>query len=240
MPEQLLPDDAYDELIAAIPSPLFFEHLDITRQDLNVPFSFAPRYHREIWLAFSRLIVENGLIPALSDKFQPVLDAWVRTNWPDLDSMADAGISLHPFMSRIMRRRPGYEIKPHRDPKWAFMTCILYLTKRDDAHLYGTELCRLPHEREAPTKSPFWIDENDFETVREVPGRPNSAVVFLNSTGVHRASIPADAPPETDRYIFQLHLGPERSVRDSLIKRLRAEQAHRWVTKSPTGHSSEY
>jgi len=229
--EQLLPDDAYDELVAAIPSPLFFEHLASNRQDLKVPFPFAPRYHREIWLAFRRLIVANGLIPALSDKFQPGLDAWVRTNWPGLDSMADAGISLHPLSSRIMRRRPGYEIKPHRDPKWAFMTCILYLTKRDDAQLYGTELCRLRHERESPSHSPFWVDENDVETVREVPGRPNSAVVFLNSTGVHRASIPADAPPETDRYIFQLQLGPERSVRDSLVKRLPVEQAHRWNTK---------
>ena len=43
--------------------------------------------------------------------------------------------------------------------------------------------------------------------VREVPGRPNSAVVFLNSTGAHRASIPADAPPETDRYIYQVQFG---------------------------------
>jgi hypothetical protein len=230
--EQLLPDDAYDELVAAIPPPLFFEHLASHRQDLKVPFPFAPRYHREFWLAFRTRIVANSLIPALSDKFQPGLDAWVRTNWPGVDSMGDAGISLHPLASRIMRRRPGYEIKPHHDPKWAFMTCILYLTRRDDVQLYGTQLCRLRHERESPSHSPLWVDENDVETVKEVPGRSNSALAFLNSTGVHRASIPADAPPETDRYIFQLQLGPEQSVRDSLVKRLPAEQAHRWNTKN--------
>ncbi len=229
--EQLLPDDAYDELVAAIPPPLFFEHLASKRQDLKIPLPFAPRRHREIWLAFQTHIVANGLIPALSDKFRHGLDTWVRTNWPGLGSMADAGIRLHPLHSRIMRRRPGYEIKPHRDPKWAFMTCILYLTKRDDAQLYGTQLCRLRHERESPSHSPFWVDENDVETVTEVPGRPNSAVVFLNSTGVHRASIPADAPPETDRYIVQLQLGPEQSVRDALVKRLPPEQARRWSTK---------
>ena len=65
-----------------------------------------------------------------------------------------------------------------------------------------------------------------------MPGRPNSAVVFLNSTGAHRASIPADAPPETDRYIYQVRFGPEASVRDALIARLPAEKAQRWIQKS--------
>ena len=43
--DDLLPDDAYDALLSAIPPPLFFEHLNVTRQDLKVPFEFAPRYH---------------------------------------------------------------------------------------------------------------------------------------------------------------------------------------------------
>ena len=133
-----------------------------------------------------------------------------------------------------MRRRPGYEIKPHRDPRWAFLTCILYLTKRDDPQLYGTQLCRLKQEQEATSHAPFWISENNVEVVREVPGRPNSAVVFLNSTGAHRASIPSDAPPETDRYIYQLQLGPEPAVRAALNKRLPAEHARRLVQKDTT------
>ena len=59
--------------------------------------------------------------------------------------------------------------------------------------------------------------------------RPNSAVVFLNSTGAHRASIPSDAPPETDQYIYQLQLGPEPAVRAALNARLPAEHARRLV-----------
>ena len=206
--DDLLPDDVYDALLSAIPPPLFFEHLNVTRQDLKVPFEFAPRYHWEIWHAFQKHVFMKELVPALTDKFQDDLDLLVRTQWPGIaDSMADAGISLHPAAARVMRRRPGYEIKPHRDPHWTFLTCILYLTKRDDRQLYGTQLCRLQHEQEFPTHSPFWVPEDDVEVVREVPGRPNSAVVFLNSTGAHRASIPADAPPETDRYIHQVQLG---------------------------------
>ena len=229
----LLPDDAYDALVAAIPPPLFFEHLPVERQDLKIPFTFTPRYQREVWQAFEDRIVMNVLMPALSDKFQNDLDLLVRTNWPGVvDSMADAGISLHLVAGRVMRRRPGYEIKPHRDPRWTFLTCILYLIKRDDRQLYGTQLCRLQQERESPSRSPLWIDEREVEVAREVPGRPNSAVVFLNSTGAHRASIPADAPPETDRYIYQVRFGPERSVRDALIARLPAETAQRWIQKS--------
>ncbi len=172
------------------------------------------------------------LVPALTDKFQDDLDLLVRTHWPGVaDSMADAGISLHPAAARVMRRRPGYEIKPHRDPHWTFLTCILYLTKRDDRQLYGTQLCRLQHEQEFPTHSPFWVPEDDVEVVREVPGRPNCAVVFLNSTGAHRASIPADAPPETDRYIYQVQLGAERAVREALTARLPADHARRHVQK---------
>ena len=230
--DDLLTDDVYDTMVAAIPPPLFFEHLTVTRQDLKVPFEFVPRYQQEVWQAFQTRVVMKALVPALSDKFQDSLDLLVRNQWPGVvDSMTDAGISLQSAAARVMRRRPGYEIKPHRDPHWTFLTCILYLTKRDDRQLYGTQLCRLQHEQEFPTHSPFWVPEDDVEVVREVPGRPNSAVVFLNSTGAHRASIPADAPPETDRYIYQVQLGPERAVRDALTARLPADHPQRLVQK---------
>ena len=232
--DDLFPDDAYDVLVAAIPPPMFFEHLSVERQDLKVPLEFAPRHHREVWQAFHTHIVMNALVAALFEKFRTDLDVLARTHWPGfVDSMADAGINLHPVMSRIMRRRPGYEIKPHRDPRWVFLTCILYLTQRDDPQVYGTQLCRLQQEQEeeATSHAPFWIPEDDVEVVREVPGRPNSAVVFLNSTGAHRASIPSDAPPETDRYIYQLQLGPEPAVRAALNARLPAEHARRLVQK---------
>ena len=233
--DDLFPDDAYDVLVAAIPPPMFFEHLSVERQDLKVPLQFAPRHHREVWQAFHTHIVMNALVAALFEKFRTDLDVLARTSWPGLvDSMADAGLNLHPVMSRMMRRRPGYEIKPHRDPRWAFLTCILYLTKRDDPQLYGTQLCRLKQEQEATSHAPFWVPEDNVEVVREVPGRPNSAVVFLNSTGAHRASIPSDAPPETDRYIYQLQLGPEPAVRAALNKRLPAEHARRLVQKDTT------
>ena len=232
--EGLLPDGVYDELLAAIPPPLFFDHLEVNRQDLKVPFEFAPRYNRDIWTAFQTQVVAHGLEPALVEKFRDGLDTLVRTQWPGRASMTAADISLRPINARIMRRRPGYEIKPHRDPRWAFLTCIMYLTPRDDTRLYGTQLCRLRHEREAPSHSPFYVAEHECEVVQDVPGRPNTAVVFLNSTGVHRASIPPNAPPDTDRYIYQLQFGPARATRDTLLAELPEKHLHRWNEKTGT------
>ncbi len=133
---------------------------------------------------------------------------------------------LAEFRTRVEQARAIY--------KSDIRSCILYLTKRDDRQLYGTQMCRLQNEQEFPKHSPFWVPDEDIEVVREVPGRPNSAVVFLNSTGAHRASIPADAPPETDRYIYQVQLGPERAVRDALTARLPADHAQRRVQKDTT------
>ena len=43
-----------------------------------------------------------------------------------------------------------------------------------------------------------------------------------------------DAPPETDRYIYQVQLGPECAVREALTARLPADHAQRLVRKETT------
>ena len=230
--DSILPDDVYDELLAALPPRVFFEHMKVNRQDLSVPFELAPRYHREVWATFQRHVITEGLQPALAAKFRSDLDALVHAIWPTYGSLDDAGITLERVASRLMRRGPGYEIKPHRDPRWAFLTCILYLTRRDDVQTYGTQLCRLTHERAANSHSPFYVESGECEVVHDVPGRPNTAVVFLNSSGAHRASIPQDAPPDTDRYVYQLQLGPHPSVREVLIGALPEGDAQGWSRKT--------
>jgi len=86
----------------------------------------------------------------------------------------------------------------------------MYLTRREETQLFGTELCRLQTEQDAPSHCPYDVEDAEREVVRKVPWLPNTAVIFLNSTGVHRASIPADAPADVDRYIYQLQLGPAK------------------------------
>jgi len=214
--EDLLPEDVYDDLVGAIPSGMFFSQ-NAKRQELEVPFLFAPEYSRFVWGLFFDKAISEVMVPALTEKFRPALDAFVRENWPALGSMAESGITLRVSNSRMLLRRPGYVIKPHRDPRWAFLTCLVYLPRSFDGQSYGTQLYRLRHEPEQTHSSPLWIDPGECELVRDVPARRNTALVFLNSTGAHGASIPSDAPPDTKRYLYQVQFSVDPDMKRKLI-----------------------
>jgi hypothetical protein len=160
-----------------------------------------------------------------------VLDEFVRTSWPRFQSMADAGITLRVINSRLMLRRPGYVIKPHRDPRWAFLTCLVYLPRPTDAVSYGTQLYRLRHEPEVTHSSPLWVDPAECELVDDVPARRNTALVFLNSNGAHGASIPSDAPRDTERYLYQAHLSVDEPTRQRLIDSLSGPSRASWTSE---------
>ena len=194
--DNLLPEDACDELIGALPASVFFKR-NVKRHQLQVPFTFAPAYSRLVWDIFFDTVVTRTLVPAVTEKFRPALDEFVRTNWPQMGSMADAGITLRVANSRLMLRRPGYVIKPHRDPRWAFLTCLVYLPRPTDADAYGTQLYRLRHEPEVTHSSPLWVEQAECDLVQDVPAKRNTALIFLNSVGANGASIPSDAPPDT-------------------------------------------
>jgi len=145
--EDLLPDAVSDELVAAVPASRFFPGGNVKRQEIGVPFFFAPEYNRLVWGFFYK-VLEQTILPAVIEKFRPALDNFMRKHWPRFGSFAESGIKLGVWNSRIMLRRPGYRIKPHRDPRWAFLTCIVYLQRRGDPHAYGTQFYRLIEERE--------------------------------------------------------------------------------------------
>jgi len=113
-------------------------------------------------------------------------------------------------MSRILRRRRGYEISSHRDPRLAFVACLLYLPTRNPSRLFGAKLCRVRGERVAESHHALWSTDDDDEKVKTIEGqpKPNTALAFVNATGAHRASIPENAPADTERFVCQLQLGP--------------------------------
>jgi len=229
--DRVVPEDVYDELMSALPAPVFFKRQDRTREEMQVPFVFAPKYSRVVWDFFIQQIMEEALVPALTEKFRPALDDFLAKYWPGLGSWSESGLDLRVSNSRLLLRRPGYVIKPHRDPRWAFLTCLFYLQKRDAGQVYGTQLYRLRDEREAPHNSPFWVDYKECELVTDVPGGRNTALVFLNSTGVHGASIPADAPPDLERYVYQGQLSPDEAMKQQLIATLTGSDRRNWTTK---------
>jgi len=230
--QDLLPDDVYDELIRAIPSVTFFKSRDPTRQETQVPFVFAPEHTRLVWGTFYDTVVSDALIRALTAKFGSALDDFVRTHWPAYESLAAAGIELQVSNSRILLRGPGYEIKPHRDPRWAFLTCLLYLPRPRDTSAYGTQLYRLREEPVVSHGSPLWVDEGLCELAVDVPARRNTALVFLNATGAHGATIPPDAPAGTKRYLYQVQFGVDERTQRRLVETLDVGQRPGWVTRA--------
>jgi len=228
--DDLVPEDLYDEMLSALPSPVFFKQ-EKTREELQVPFGFAPAYSRMVWDFFFSNAIENGLVPAVTDRFRPSLDALVARYWPRLRTWEASGLKLHVSNSRLLLRRPGYVIKPHRDPRWHFVTCLIYLRKRDAGEAYGTQLYRLRQEREPSHNSPFWFEFDECDLVADIPAARNSALVFFNSAGAHGASIPADAPGALERYVYQVQFGPDKTTRQELARALAPEDRAGWVTK---------
>ena len=92
--DKFLPDDMGAELIRALPSNAFFKTEDMTRQELEVPFVFAPEYSRVMWNTFFHKVIAQAMVPALMEKFRPALDDFLQTHWPELGTMAEAGIRL--------------------------------------------------------------------------------------------------------------------------------------------------
>jgi hypothetical protein len=225
----LLPPKVYEAMIAAIPSRVFFEDRPVNKQRLQVPPEFAPAYSIATWEFLTESVVRPVLGPALVQRFQRPLDRYISTLCPSVASLQEAGMTLTVSDGRILLRRPGYVIPPHRDPQWGFLTAIIYLVRAGDREDYGTQLYRLDADRDSPGNSPFYVDPALCRLVKTVPFRTNSALVFLNSTGAHGASIPEDAPPETERYIYQIRIGADKNAKDVLLSRMDEATRRKWA-----------
>ena len=91
--------------------------------------------------------------------------------------------------------------------------------------MYGTQLYRLRREPEVTHSSPLWVDRSECELVKDVPALRNTAVVFLNSTGAHGASIPSDAPENVERFLYQVQFGVDEKTKERLIAGVRRYRA---------------
>jgi len=156
-----------------------------------------------------------------------VVRDYLRTLSPGMPD--DADLTLTASNGHIMLRRPGYVIHPHRDPKWGHLSCLVYLVRPGDNESYGTQLYRVKDDIEAPSSTPFYVEQSRCELVKSVPFRANSLLIFLNSAGAHGASIPADAqPPTLERYLYQFRLGLEHLSKETFLNGMTPEKRARW------------
>jgi hypothetical protein len=226
----LLPEELYNALVRGLPPVEVFASKGAGKEQLAVPFSLAPSYSQRVWTHLVDDLIPNIIAPRLIDKFRAPIDEWIASNWPQLDPRS---VELHSSGGRVMLRRRGYRIRPHRDPKWSFITCILYLARPNDDESWGTQLYAVDGDEEAKNAAPYWISDKQCRLVDDVKFIPNRLLVFLNSVGAHGAYIPEDAQPEDlERYIYQFRLGPTVEAISMLKSMLPEDKQALWSGKA--------
>ena len=232
--EQLLPPAVYDLLIAAIPPAVFFDDHDPIKQNLAFPITLGAALHTVVWNFVDATIAGRAIQPAVLEKFhQPPQGHYDTIFGPSFRARANA----LPHISsggRLMLRRPGYHLAPHRDPKRSMLTCLLYLARHGDDEAHGTQLFRVTNDREASYKQTYYpgADGCGCELATVVRFRPNTMLVFLNSHGAHGATIPADAGDDLERYSYQFYVAPDNAALGALIRELPRDRRTMWQNKN--------
>jgi hypothetical protein len=203
----VLPDRLYEHVVAALPPSVFFEDRPLNKaQILRVPLTLAPAYSRRVWNFLARVFSE-AMAPVLLQRFRSHIDQYMASFG---SGIVGQPLNFKVMDGRILLRRSGYVIPPHRDPRWGFLTMLLYLVRRGETEAYGTQLYHVPNDADPQTTGQVhYFEPADCELVRDVPFRSNTALIFLNSRGAHGASIPLEAPIGTERYVYQLRIGPD-------------------------------
>jgi hypothetical protein len=232
--EQVLPRRVYDLLLEALPPTVFFSDHDPVKQDLALPLKFGPLLATEVWNFVDDTLSRQLIQPAVLRKFHEPLQQHYETVF-GVEFIERANrLPQLPSGGRLMLRRPGYHLEPHRDPKRSLLTCLMYLARPGDSEAYGTQLFRVADDNDAPFKQTYYPKDHGHqcELVAVVPFRPNTMLVFLNSRGAHGASIPADAPREMERYAYQFYVAPENAALGALIRELPAERRAMWQNRN--------
>jgi hypothetical protein len=232
--EQVLPPRVYDLLLEALPPTVFFSDHDPVKQDLPLPLTFGPRLATTVWNFVDDTLARQLIQPAVLRKFHEPLQQHYETVFGSEFVERANQLPQLPSGGRLMLRRPGYHLEPHRDPKRSLLTCLMYLARPGDSEAYGTQLFRVADDNDAPFKQTYYPRDHGRECklVGVVPFRPNTMLVFLNSRGAHGATIPGDAPREMERYAYQFYVAPENTALGALIRELPAERRATWQNRN--------
>ncbi len=231
--DDVLPPDVYRTLLRAIPPVEFFGDADPIKQNIRIPFEYGPALATGVWRFVDDAIAHRTIVPAVTERFSRELERHYQSLFGDALAKRAASLPQSPSGGRLMLRRPGYRLNPHRDPKRTMLTCLLYLARPGDDEAYGTELYRVENERESSYTQTYYPEQEGCrcELVRTVPYRPNSMLVFLNGRGAHGAHIPAAAPATLERFAYQFYVGPGGDELSALIAELPRDKRDLWQDK---------
>ena len=230
--DDVVPRDVFKMMLRAIPPEEFFGDTDYTKQNLRIPANDAPKLTMRVW-QFVDDVARTVVVPAVLDRFRAPLQRHYGAIFGDAFTARAAALAQAPSGGRVMLRRPGYHLAPHRDPKRAMLTCLMYLAAPGDDESYGTKIFRVSDDHESSYTQTYYPEQAGArcELVKTVPFRPNSMLVFLNGTGAHGADIPADAPADLERYSYQFYVGPSGEALEALVADLPEARRRMWRGK---------
>lgn len=199
-PHVIVPDvlaaERYAELVNALPLPTEFEVADKYKSNFDPATSPGTSKGSLAWRLFEQMAIIDILAPLLAARFSQVLDTE----------------GARAFRGRLMLRRPGYNLKPHRDTKAAVITGLIYFARPGDSQEFGTDLYRVDHDVPAPSTKTFYPAQEGGATVtlvKSVPFVGNTLLAFANVEGMaHGAAIPKDST-QRERYAYQFYVGRE-------------------------------
>ena len=235
----LLPPEAFDLLLEAIPPDDFFEgegskprQRDVRKLDSST----LPLLSMAIWRSLTRDVVIPVLAPAQVERFRPFAREYLRDSVGEEFVDEVLALPLRVQGCRLMLRRPDFMLPPHLDPRDKFINTLLYLARAGDPEAYGTQLFRVQQENFVASRANTYYPEDDglrCELVKTVPYRGNLCLSFLNlGGGAHGAVVPADAQPaDLRRLIFQFYMRPDRKALGALVNRLPTERQVAWTSR---------
>ena len=231
--DEVVPPEVYALMLRSIPPVEFFGERDPIKQNLRIPAEDAPELTKQVWDFFDGVVSREAIVPAVIQRFEAPLRAHYATVFGPAWVDRAAALSQSPAGGRVMLRRPGYHLSPHRDPKRSMLTCLMYLAAPGDDEAYGTKIFRVSDDQESSYTQTYYPEQNGArcELTKTVPFRPNSMLVFINGTGAHGADIPADAPADLERYSYQFYVGPSSEALAALIEELPADRREKWRDK---------
>jgi hypothetical protein len=225
-----VPAETFQELLAALPPQECFTPPEKVKRSWRPDRDPAPERCKTAWNHINEEWLA-AVMPHIVGAFKSPLHA----HCADLfgPAQADEAIaSMTVRTGRLMLRRPGYELPPHRDPLPGFVTLLWHLTQMGGDATYGTQIYAVSDDVNAPYSKTYYPPRERCTLVSDVPYRPNRAMIFLNTPGAaHGASIPAGASTEVERYSYQAYIGVDVQLLPRLVARLPPSERARWAEK---------
>jgi hypothetical protein len=229
----VLPDEIYDLLLRAMPPEVFFDYRDPIKQNVVFPMTIGSALTTRVWNFMDTVIAGRVIREAVTARLREVLQHHFDIIFGTAFRQEAESLPHRTEGGRLMLRRPGYHLRPHRDPKRVLITCLIYLARPGDSEAYGTQLFHVTPAAENRYKQTYYPEADGLacELATTVPFRRNTLLVLLNSRGSHGVTIPVEAPAGLERYAYQFYVAPETRALSALVKRLPPDRRTKWKSR---------